>query len=50
MARQSFEDGEEGPLLECSVYDCGRYERNDLIGRLSIRLKDVVPFTGEVGT
>jgi len=51
MARQSFEAGDDdGPLIECSVYDCGRYERNDLVGRLSVRLKDVIPFGAEVGT
>ena len=51
MARQSFEAGDDdGPLIECSVYDCGKYERNDLVGRLSVRLKDVIPFGEEVGT
>lgn len=47
LARHAQKMDAEGPTITCSVYDCGRYERNDLLGRVAVRLKDLMSLEGE---
>ncbi len=36
-----------GPIITCALHDCGRYARNDLLGRMHVCLKDLTVEEGD---